>query len=505
MEIKNLLNSVKNAESANTDVEVYEQEDIYEQIEQENNSTERSSIDVLFEIAEINDRQRVVLDSDYEYNYNFLCNVGINQLIIGRDGVGKTSFAISQLIGYCNYIRNVLNIVPIYIDSDDKNAKQRKKFSRLLKDSGGVYLNYYESIESNQAHANGFELFLFNVIRKLDNNKYYYILVDNWSNIIAGDETDTKIIASIIEDMNKLILKKQNITFTLIAHTGKDQSKGVRGSSALRAPFGQELLIQEDVKSRKVVSITKDSDGNFANISKSYYVDIDYNKMIFKLKESNIKTYEKEQLMSYRFDRLHNVVASLLYQIRFELKAIAVKASTFKAIVAIIGSMDNEGKNKLDSDNVDYLNPTFIRNNLPGLLDKFNIKLIRDKRVKEFYYDLSGLPKASIELFEFIDFSVNVTVNELLEKDDTSLVQQDSVEKDNRLDLLKEDIVEILKSGSFDTMKIREQVYKVAENTDRYSKNFIFNSIAKVLKDLVKDNIVSVKKDGRKKVFTLNK
>jgi len=38
-----------------------------------------------------------------------------------------------------------------------------------------------------------------------------------------------------------------------------------------------------------------------------------------------------------------------------------------------------------------------------------------------------------------------------------------------------------------------------------YSKYFARNNFNLVLDQLVKDNIVSVQKDGRKKIFTLNK
>lgn len=61
------------------------------------------------------------------------------------------------------------------------------------------------------------------------------LIIDNWSKVIHGDEnesTDTKVITDFLDSLIEAY-DEQKLSIFIIAHPGKDISKGARGSSVL--------------------------------------------------------------------------------------------------------------------------------------------------------------------------------------------------------------------------------------------------------------------------------
>lgn len=89
------------------------------------------------------------------------------------------------------------------------------------------------------------------------------IFVDTWARVIAGgDENSAKDVTEAINMCGKLY-RATGATVVLIHHSGKDSSKGARGSSALRAAADGEIEVSrfEDDREAQVMKLKNSQDG----------------------------------------------------------------------------------------------------------------------------------------------------------------------------------------------------------------------------------------------------
>lgn len=89
------------------------------------------------------------------------------------------------------------------------------------------------------------------------------IFVDTWARVIAGgDENSAKDVSEAVNMCAKLH-RSTGATVVLIHHSGKDSSKGARGSSALRAAADGEIEVSrfEDDREAQVMKLKNSQDG----------------------------------------------------------------------------------------------------------------------------------------------------------------------------------------------------------------------------------------------------
>lgn len=87
------------------------------------------------------------------------------------------------------------------------------------------------------------------------------VVVDTLSRVLhGGNENDAVDMNLAVRHCDKISRALGGALVILIHHTGKDASKGARGSSTLRAAADAEISV-EDVNGRRVATITKQKDG----------------------------------------------------------------------------------------------------------------------------------------------------------------------------------------------------------------------------------------------------
>lgn len=121
---------------------------------------------------------------------------------------------VKRIKGWCK--KNDLSPTNIFIDHD----------SLLLGEEGSVesFINYYKA---NNFHSG-------------------MIIIDTFNMACANlEENSAKDMSSVITKA-KLIAEKLNSTVLIIHHSGKDESRGMRGSSSLRASMDTIIYVKQD-------------------------------------------------------------------------------------------------------------------------------------------------------------------------------------------------------------------------------------------------------------------
>ncbi len=85
------------------------------------------------------------------------------------------------------------------------------------------------------------------------------VVVDTLSRHYGGDENIAKDVAKFIAGLDQL-KQEFNLAILLVHHSGKDSSKGARGSSAMRAALDTEIRVERAESDQMIVSNTKQKD-----------------------------------------------------------------------------------------------------------------------------------------------------------------------------------------------------------------------------------------------------
>ena len=427
------------------------------------------------------------------YDYTCFIQESYSELIIGRDGSGKTSLAIAQGVSYC--IKR--NITLIYINADAKSGNQSARFSELFKDlidkkkCLAYHLNYYDWKDENKGREKtSFLDFIFLVaLNQKQKKEKTYLIIDNWAKIISGYESHQKKVGAVIDDLEENITKNNLFTTVLLAHTGKNEQLGARGMSSLRSIFGQELLIQVDMNQNRIVSITKDSEANFSNKPLSYYTKIvGITNLEFKVYEESL--INEDNIMYHKEKVLEKIVIGVISKLKINGYSY-VKYNFLKHIVFMLGSNSD-----LSISDADYLSASFCSRNMTPILEKYNIKLefLKDYGT-ESYINVNSYKLDLKPIDKDIDLS-KATNDDLIEETIISNNREISIKE------LKNDIERILEK-ELSTQEIRDKIYlkKDVKEMTNYSKRYARDNIKKALNELIKEERIIKETQGRKTIY----
>ena len=89
-----------------------------------------------------------------------------------------------------------------------------------------------------------------------------FVVIDTLARAMAGgDENSTKDMGTFVGNVDRIRVET-GAHVMIVHHTGKDQSRGARGSSALRAATDTELSLAKDSESREgLLTVAKQRDG----------------------------------------------------------------------------------------------------------------------------------------------------------------------------------------------------------------------------------------------------
>ncbi|MGA0345927.1 MAG: AAA family ATPase [Alphaproteobacteria bacterium] len=190
--------------------------------------------------------------------------------LIPEVGVGIISGASGSFKSYiCGYLALcIANGVEFYPGVSSKRGRSlytahegRRGMGRRLVATA----NYYDLDQSVVGLWEGITLANFSDIEwlKTYSDRFDLVIIDTLSKATPGiDENSNSEMAAAIEIAYNLSTLWQCFVL-IVAHTGKDQSRGTRGASALKANVDTMLLVKRQGDSRFVtVSVEKQKDGD---------------------------------------------------------------------------------------------------------------------------------------------------------------------------------------------------------------------------------------------------
>lgn len=118
------------------------------------------------------------------------------------------------------------------------------------------------------------------IIKRIENDGGADIVfIDTFAQVSAGiDENQGKDVSAVLKRCQNIQEKTGGLVI-LIHHTGKDENKGSRGWSGLKAPLDTEIYINSDKEGKRTVALTKQKDGKdglkFSFVLKPVVIGID--------------------------------------------------------------------------------------------------------------------------------------------------------------------------------------------------------------------------------------
>jgi len=464
-------------------------------------------MDILLNIMQ----QALADNNNLDYNMSLLYTENTKQLIYGKDGVGKTYFAIHQQLNYCKYTC----IIPVYIDGDSKNSKQKSDFAKLYLDNNGIYLNYHiwkldkakrvgiknVNMLSQATFLDFIEAVIAYLLEKSKNNSdKFFIVIDNYTLLIGGEENDTRKVGELTTKLNELF-DDSKLSITLIAHSGKDETKGVRGSNILQSIFGQILYIDADIDDTRYLVVKKDSLDNLHKQSKVFYIRFDKNNG-FILEQTDNKIISKDMVMFYKEKKLKDLTYYVLLKLK-RINANIIKLNTLKHIIMHIGG-------QFDISDKRHLSPSFVDRYLKSILSSIDIDIIKIKidNSLKLAIDISKLDEKLLDSVNIDEYNIEQYIKDKIAEKINSgeIIIENNVEpdEDSRFIQIKKDIVNLLKKSQYTTQQLRDAIYVKKDKKDmQYSKYFARNVFNIVLNELENDNIIKVETSGRKKTYSL--
>jgi len=188
---------------------------------------------------------------------------GRTAIIYGDSNSGKTFFSLSLArdvsMGWSCYGRQTEKCHVLYLavespDSIQERIQAMKNYHNC--DIDDIILttrpiNFFEKPESYHRVID-----LVSALEKKINAKIGFILVDTLAQISAGaNENSTEDMAPIMQKF-EIIAKKTNAAVLVIHHSGKDKTKGARGSSSIYAHIDTEINVINE-GGNKTAMVTK--------------------------------------------------------------------------------------------------------------------------------------------------------------------------------------------------------------------------------------------------------
>lgn len=338
-------------------------------------------------------------------NEDILFMPGTRMLLTAGDGVGKTTLALwmQRKAVKLGLIDNF-----VYINLDSKSVNQENLFKDLANKENWEYHSVdYEKTAKQRRE------FIVSQTKKLnDSNKNIGFIIDNWSRLLS-EENNIASAKEALEDITPL-LKHNNATVTLIGHLGKDENKGLRGSSDVRSVFGVEYRLQRRIgRDKKVLlTITKENgfDGDKSRIGDVYIVEklenptkinnLDIELKLVKTNDENIIT--KEGLKMYK-DLMSQILyaQTLLALGKRHGESSLIKAEIFLRIMGRSGTSVIDSNNKiipLKFDDSEYLSAGEIVDSVR----KNEIIVKNFMKVTDVCYEGSNFPVKNEKVMELM-------------------------------------------------------------------------------------------------------
>jgi hypothetical protein len=197
-----------------------------------------------------------------------LIRVGERSDMYGQAGAGKTylaldmGFAIAQGKPWMG--RNTLEGLVLYIASENpQSVEARMKAYRTHLNYKGESLCIYKKpfdLFNSDSDSNDLIEFI-NTASKTKGKPFRLIIFDTLSKVMVGANEN------LTADMNKVMAKIDRIISNaqahcmVLHHSGKDPSKGARGSNSLLGAIDTELKVDR-LQSSRYIEVTKQRDGN---------------------------------------------------------------------------------------------------------------------------------------------------------------------------------------------------------------------------------------------------
>jgi transcription antitermination factor NusG len=428
----------------------------------------------------------------------------LNSCFYGYSGTGKTTHALYTL-------RNLKSrhIIPQYafIDLDGKDKNESMVINNVLSESGDIYvssmlldLSEYDPIDIVES-----------VVDQLEEGSK--ILIDCWNSFIKSDGGGKGNIFNndeiVINKLNKLlnICNKKNVNILLIAHSTKQGVEhGVSGSLQFESKFAYMLGFDK----KGIVHIQKDS--NSDRVGKEFRITVSDGTYITDRttitstvteKEPGKVVTDKEERDMYKLDVLRGRVAQVgkrLFTMHKDKIGtnVAIKYSVFKDIVGQIVNIDAEKE--------DILTPSFIKINLPLVLNEYTSKISVRTGEKRRPIEAIVISELDVFLEKFTENDLNhcndnwtlPTMFKHLISDSILLVETEMKVKSNTLEITdkhKNAIFNLLKSDNIKKRILIDNMYK---NSDLFTQR----SAKLIVDKLVVDKILIETKVGKAKLIS---
>ena len=221
-----------------------------------------------------------------------LIRVGERSDMYGQAGAGKTylaldmGFSIAQGKPWMG--RNTLEGLVLYIASENPQSVEArmKAYRTHLKYKGESLCIYKKPFDLFNSDSDSNDLIEFiNTSSKTKGKPFRLIIFDTLSKVMVGANEN------LTADMNKVMAKIDRIISNaqahcmVLHHTGKDPSKGARGSNSLLGAIDTELKVDR-LQSSRYIEVTKQRDGN------------DGERIGFDIQSSNLKDQDGNPILN---------------------------------------------------------------------------------------------------------------------------------------------------------------------------------------------------------------
>ena len=228
-----------------------------------------------------------------------LIRAGERSDMYGQAGAGKTylaldmGFSIAQGKPWMG--RNTLEGLVLYIASENpQSVEARMKAYRTHLNYKGESLCIYKKpfdLFNSESDSNDLIEFI-NTTSKTKGKPFRLIIFDTLSKVMVGANEN------LTADMNKVMAKIDRIISNaqahcmVLHHTGKDPSKGARGSNSLLGAIDTELKVQR-LQSSRYIEVTKQRDGN------------DGERIGFDIQSTNLKDQDGNPILNEKGESIN--------------------------------------------------------------------------------------------------------------------------------------------------------------------------------------------------------
>lgn len=254
---------------------------------------------------------------------NLLGEQGISS-VFGQPGSGKTFY--TAHMAHCiatgqDFFGRKVKKRPVIFVAAEAPYSVKKRFYGMKLDSGKVKIPLTIVTETVRlSEKTSLERLMATIAVKLDEFKANecVVFIDTLSAAFSGiDQNDAKAMSAVVAQCQK-IQERFNAHVCLIHHAGKDQDRGLRGSSAFNAACDTTILVDDmiaEVKKQKDGETGESMAFELVNIEAFYADDIENIPVLKELNdEFLVKERKKSRKPPDQADQFFDILESLVAQ-----------------------------------------------------------------------------------------------------------------------------------------------------------------------------------------------